>query len=276
MSNKIIWLIVILFILIIGGGIFGYIYYNKYQDINTKLQTSQLLVTQNEKYYEEILKQKDDSLQILSGLVLDLNTEKEKIEGEYTAQVSNLKLKIKSIEDKGESIATEGKDKEGDYLDIPFSGKKSIATYNGYTRHYYESNKSFWWVNIDFDPIDVFSQFYIDNEGVWRIKTTSLTPGIVLNTDYKIDSTFYSTFKNTNSLLSKEEESLWKFKVKAGIIGSWHTNDFYRKNPVFVSAELNYDFFYTEYSPLHKYVIFGVEYDLTSSFNIIKHIFSIF
>jgi len=274
-SKSVIWLVITLFVVATGAGIFGYIYYTKYQNTNTSLQTSQLLVTQNEKYHAEILKQVQDSIQILSGLVIDLNNEKDKIERKYTIQVTDLKLQIGTLEDKGETISITGKDSDGIYLDIPFSGKVSIASYDGYTRYYFGLNKSFYDIALSFEPIDIFSIFYIDDEGVWKIQTESITPGISLNTDYRIDSTFYSMFKNTNSLIPREEESLFKLKIKAGIVGSWNANDFYRNRPISVSAEFNYDFFYAQYAILHNFIEFGVYYDLTLALSSIKNIFSV-
>jgi len=279
MENKsVIWLVAVLFIVLIGAGVFGYIYYNKYQEKDEDLKTSQRAILQNEKYHQEIQKQKDDSLQILSGLIKDLNKENKDIKKKFITQVTDLQLQIASLKDSGKAIANTGIDDLGLYLDIPFQGTHSIISYSGYTRHYYNLNKNYWYLNFDFKPIDVYSTFYLDSVNVWRINTISRTPGIKLRTDYHIDPSFYSHFENINPEIFAEDKNPIILRLKASIIGSWSSNDFYRKHPIKLSMELYFNSIYGTYQPLQSYVSLGFYHDInvTKSFNSIKKVFSIF
>ncbi len=277
-DKSIIWLVVVLFVLLVGAGIFGYIYYNKYQEKNEELATSNLTILQNEQYHREIVKQKDDSIQTLSGLVEDLNIEIKEEKGKFVTQTTELKLQLEALKDSGETISITGVDDNGTYLDVPFSGKQFIATYNGFTRHYYNLNKNYWWIDIIYDPIDVYSSFYLDSNKVWTLKTSTTAPGITLRTDYHIDPAFYSHFENLDPARFIKDKSILILKLKAGIAGSWHQDPLYKDHPVFLSAEIYYDFVYGAYHPFQKYVAFGFYYDidLIKSFTTFKNIFSIF
>lgn len=277
-DKSVIFLITTLFILLIGAGIFGYIYYNKYQNQGEELATSQLTIRQNEKYHVEIEKQKDDSLQTLSGLVKTLNKKNIKDEGEYATQISDLKLQIESLKDSGETSSIIDSDNLGEYLDIPFNGKKNIVAYNGFTRHYFNLNTNRWWIDFTFDPIDVTSTFYLDSNKVWKLNTVSNTKGITLRTDYHIDPAFYSHFENLDPEVFTKDKHVFILKLKAGIAGSWHEIPLYKDHPILLSAEVYYDFFFGSYHPLQKYVVFGIykDIDLKQSFKDINKVLSIF
>lgn len=281
MKNKIIFYVILgLSLLVIGLGITGYYFYKQYQDTQKELQVSKDINVQNEQYYKDIQNQKEDSIQVLAGLVKKLNKENFDIKKKWVTQVTSFQLQIQNIKVQDTASVSNGKDSLGEYLEVSFKGKKFITSYEGFTRHYLSLKKDIYSLGLNYDPILLHSDFYKDIDNIWKLRTISLTPGITILTDYYIDSTFYSMLDNYNNISNKKEETLIPFgiRLKAEVVGSWITNSWYSQHTFDAFAELYYRFLYLTYHPLQKAAGFGVYYDLNLSkpLDFVKKIFSIF
>jgi hypothetical protein len=281
MKNKIIiYIISILLLLIIGLGITGYYFYTQYKTTKESLQLSKNINKQNDQHYKDILNQKEDSIQVLAGLIKKLNKENFDIKQKWTTQVTSLQLQIQSIQVQDTAHEISGKDSIGEYIQVSFNGKQSIINYEGFTKHYFGLNKNFYRIGITFDSIQIHSSFYRDVDNIWKIETKSLTPGVNLLVNYYIDSTFYSKLDGSGNPESDKEEELTSFgiRLKAGVVGSWMTDSWYTQHTLDASVELYYRFLHITYYPLQKAAGFGIYYDLNLSkpLNFVKKVFSIF
>jgi len=280
LKNKIIiYIISGLVLLVIGVSITGYYFYKQYQATQKSLQLSKDINKQNEQYYKDVVKQKKDSLQTLAGLVKNLNKEKFDIKKKWVTQVTSLQLQIQNIKVQDTASVSNGKDSLGEYLEVSFKGKKFITSYEGYTRHYLNLKRNVYSLDLNYDPIQLRSDFYKDVDNLWKLRTVSLTPGINILTDYYIDSTFYSMLNNYNIISNDKEEIIpFGIRLKAEVVGSWVIDSWYSQHTFDASAELYYRFLYITYHPLQKAAGFGIYYDLSLSkpLNFIKKIFSIF
>jgi len=265
MKNTIIkYSLIITSILVIGLGTMLYILYQKYTESLKDLEISNAKNIQNLTYMEEFKKQKDDSLQILAGKVISLNKEKKDLEKYWKTQVQTLEVKIASLQTTSPATSTTEEDSLGRYVKVTFSGKHYIVNYNGFTKHYVSTEKDIYELSLEFDPINLRSDFYRDDENIWRVKTVSLTPGITIKTDYNIDSTFYSLLQGGGE--DKEEElTPFGIRVKASIVGGWEKDTWYNQHALDLSVETYYRFLHATYQPLQKYIGVGVYYDLNLS-----------
>jgi transposase-like protein len=267
-------------IILILGSIMVY-YYRLYNKSEENLKVEKAISKQNKAYWEDIEKQKNDSLQNLAGLVARLNQDNIKTEKKYVLQNTSLQLQIKKLKVQGNAIPSNGEDSLGKYIQVDFKGKKHIISYEGLTKHYFTLNKDTYEIGFNFDPIEVLSEFYKDIDGIWKVKTNSLTTGIDLKSDYKIDSAFYDLYQRAGIASTDQptdENHVVGLRVKAGIAGALTNDSWYNQHTFDVSAEAYYKFIYVMYNPLLKGGAVGVYYDLdlTKPFNFVKKVFSIF
>ena len=266
MKQKIVkYIIGAVILLIVGLSIAVYSLYDKYIKEKEKLRISNAAIVQNEMYVEEMWKQKEDSIQVLTGRVINLNKSKEDLNKYWKTQVTKLEAYIDNIQVEDSAIAITEKDSLGEFIKVTFSGKRYIVNYNGFTKHYIAMNKSRYELNMDFDPINLRSDFFKDSQNIWRIRTESLTPGVKVKVDYNIDSTFFFLINEGGKV--EEEEDLIPFGIrgKAQVVGSWESNTWYNQHTLDVSAEMYYRFLQVTYQPLQKMVGIGVYYDLNLS-----------
>ena len=272
MINKILmYIISFLLVLLVGLGIWGYSIYKDLQETKITLRVIEGINTQNQKYYEEMIIQKEDSLQLLSGLIINLNKEKDVLNKKWITQVTSLQLQIQNLLVKDTASSSDGEDEIGEFKKVDFSGKESIVRYEGYTKHYFKLNKSKYQLSFLFDPIFVKSELLRDENKIWKIQTHSLTPGVLLMADYSIDSLFYSMVEG-DKLPVEEEITPFGIRVKASILGSWEKEEWRNQHTFELSAEFYYKYLHLTYYYFQKSVGVGVYYD----FNINKFIKSIF
>jgi Tfp pilus assembly major pilin PilA len=256
-------------------------YYQLYSKSEENLKVEKAISKQNKAYWEDIVKQKNDSIQTLAGLVTKLNQDNIKTKEKYVLQNNSLQLQIKELRAQGSAVHSNGEDSLGKYLQIDFKGEKLIISYEGFTKHYFSLNKDIYSIGFNFDPIKVFSEFYKDVDGIWKVRTESLTSGIFLKSDYKIDSAFYDLYQREGIASDKqpvEETHVIGLRIRAGIAGVLTNNSWYNQDIFDLSAEAYYKFIYVMYNPLLKGGAIGVYYDLdlTKPFNFIKDVLSIF
>ena len=265
------YVILFLIILLVGLGIWGYLTYKELQDTKIALGIVEDINMQNQRYWEEKLVQKEDSVQVLSGLVINLNKEKDLLNKKWITQVTSLQLQIQNLLIKDTATSFDGIDDMGEFLKVNFSGKKSIVNYEGFTKHYFKLHTSNYELSLSFDPILVRLELMRDEDRIWRIKIFSLTPGILLLTDYNIDSTFY-TMVEGGKLLNEEESTPFGLRMKVGLIGSWEREEWKNEHTFELSLELYYKNYYVSYLPLQKSMGVGLYYDLSFS-KLIRKIF---
>jgi hypothetical protein len=266
MKDKIIKYIIIGCIFLITGlGGALYIIYQKYMKSSKDLEISNAQNVQNLIYIEEFKDQKDDSLQVLAGKVISLNKEKKDLDNYWKTQVEKLEIKIASLQTSDSATAIVEKDSIGEFIKVTFSGKHYIVNYNGFTKHYVGKQNDSYKLFLDFDPINIYSEFYRDSTNIWRLKTTSLTPGITIKTDYNIDSTFYSILRGGGKVEEEEELTPFGIRIKASIVGGWEKDTWYNQHTLDLSAEMYYRFLHATYQPLQKYIGVGVYHDFNLS-----------
>lgn len=263
LKNKAILVLILLVMLL---SFLSYYYINKYNKVTKSLQIQKRSEKQNKEYWESIIVQKSDSIQILSGLIINLNKDISLIKDKYVSQNELLQIQIEKLKSTGSGLSSNGEDSLGQYLQVKFKGKESILSFDGFTRHYFKLNKDIYNLNFVFDSIYVFSEFYMDKDKIWRVKSKSLVPGIVLKVDYKIDSTFYYLYQNNNENISYEKKDishLVGLRLRSGIVGNFIPNNtLYNRYFFDFSAEIYYRGFYFTYHPFYKAGELGIFYDL--------------
>ncbi|MFA5398815.1 MAG: hypothetical protein WC346_22565, partial [Methanogenium sp.] len=186
------------------------------------------------------------------------------LEKYWKTQVQTLEVKIASLQTTALATSTTEEDSLGKYVKVTFSGKHYIVNYNGFTKHYVSTEKDIYELSLEFDPINLRSDFYRDDKNIWRVKTVSLTPGVTIKTDYNIDSTFYSLLQGGKI---EEEEELTPFgiRIKASIVGGWEKDTWHNQHTLDLSVETYYRFLHATYQPLQKYIGVGVYHDFNLS-----------
>uniref|UniRef100_A0A7C3SML5 Uncharacterized protein n=1 Tax=Dictyoglomus turgidum TaxID=513050 RepID=A0A7C3SML5_9BACT len=226
------------------------IFYNKYQKVTKELSSFSLIMSQNTQYYSNILSQKEDSIQVLIGQVKNLNLKTQSIEGKYLTQAFYLKLLFDSLH--ASQYTTPIKDST--YIEVPFSGKQSIVKYSGFTRYFFDTDKSMYQISFVFDPIFVKSELYRDKDNMWKIFTKSLTPGVKINVDYSIDSAFYVQNQLSEVLV---KEPILKLRAYVQTLSSFNNYN----SQFSLGMEGYYRNFYLGYDFVQRNVYAGIYYD---------------
>jgi hypothetical protein len=221
-----------------------------YTNAKKEIKKLESIKIQNEQYYNDIINAKEDSIFVLSGRVKELNFEKNYIEDYYTTQLIYYKIKIDSFSSAGPTTDTS---RDSTTITVNFSGKKNIVSYNGFTRYFTHTNSGTHFIDFYFDPIYLRSTLFEDQNGIWKIKTESLTPGIKVKTDYSIDSSFF-----VDKLSKEEKEPLLKLSP---FLYSSISKD---KKDSFLDfgVDLKYSYFFVGWEILNKRLRFGMYYDI--------------
>lgn len=195
LSNKWLWIILI----VAGLGI--YIYQLRAENERLNYQTN--LTAQNAQAIADSLSKSRDSVQVLAMHVADLDvktlnakSEVEKSKNEYLALKTKYDIAVNTIDDLGhkQTVCT------GDTVQIPISGKKGIASYDIKATLALKTCQIDWSVILSFDPIDVRAEVFLDEkDGLWKMRTISMTPGVILRGISTIDEDTYKQMKGVSS-----------------------------------------------------------------------------
>jgi len=201
-KSKVTW-IVLAGILLSAVGMYGYNLYRENQELKFQKQ----IVEQNSLALEDSLTKARDSVQTMTAFVGNLNSkngqlEKDKDfwEGKYRATKTDLDIAIATIQDSGEAHFS----LVGDSAIVEFEGKQGIASYEGKTILNLNTVATDYAINITFDDIAVVSELFKDVDGMWKTRTTSLTPGIVLRGISTVDD---NTLRKLSGVEDRKEEN---------------------------------------------------------------------
>ena len=165
----------------------GWWIYNLYRD-REQLQQEKAKVEQNAQALKDSINQLADSLTSTAVYVRDLNNALQKKTATTIALSAKILAYIDSLHDKGQAIIF----LTGDTVNIRFAGEKGIADYSGYTSYNPKDDKASWDINITFPrPIGVGTELGKEQDGIWRYKVWSLTPGVKVKGNAVLDDKTY-------------------------------------------------------------------------------------
>lgn len=193
-------------------------------DLTRQLEDQKAITNQNSVAYEQLLKQKADSIQDMAVIVSSLNdsiSKEQRKKGFWRGIASDLQLKVDSIRSSGTATTALYRDSSGEYLQTDFNGKKGILTYSGWTKHYVlPLDTSFHLLTAVFDDIEVQSELYYDVDDLWKIRTVSRTEGVKLKTSHTIDSTIFVGLRRTlegNTVTRGEDYTSFGIRLKGNV-----------------------------------------------------------
>jgi hypothetical protein len=227
-ETKLLVALCVVCVLLVGSTIF---FVKKYSEATKTIADKQAIISQNQQAYQDDLKQKLDSIQVLAVKVDDLNSqvsaEKQKT-GYYAALSGRLLLQIDSLHASGQGITSSGTDQSGEYKEVDFKGKTGILNYSGWTRFYMPPSvaQSIYRLDATFDSIMVTSSLYQDADKLWKIRTESQTSGVNLLASYTIDSKIYVGMRDiVEENFEKAKNTLPPFGLRARLAGGIKTDD---------------------------------------------------
>jgi len=187
--------------------------YSTYQEALLTTQTLQ----QNLIAAQDSLTKEKATIQTMTSFIGDLNQknsdlgdENEKLEGQYRAVKTKLELAIARIDSAGDATTACADDS----VVTTFSGKQGIASYDVRTVLTLSTCASTYMIGIEFDEISATAELLQDEvDGLWKMKTTSLTPGVTLRGLTTIDT---ETLRKLRGVGLKEPERHY-FGVGLGI-----------------------------------------------------------
>jgi len=181
-------------ILLLGAGIFGTIYYVKYENKIEEYKAAKdslYISQQNENALEDQLTQVVDSVQNLSLFVDQLTNNLIEEKRRYNILLSNYSILLDSISVIDSGIVTI----QDSVIRIDFSGIKGKVTYDGWTKYFVETREGTYSVNIKVDPIKVQTEVYADSNNI--IKQRIWADGqLITDAITKIDSSVFLLLKN--------------------------------------------------------------------------------
>jgi hypothetical protein len=253
-------------------------FYQNYKSASIEITNLNAIISQNEAYKEDAEKAlkaangkiTDMAIQV-SNLNADLSKEKAK-SGYWMAVAGELRVRLDSLVSSGSASVVSGQDSAGQYYQADFSGKKGILNYKGWTRLYIppSTEKALHHLEATFDLIFVKSELYQDVDGLFKIRTSSLTEGVNLVSDYSIDPKIFIGMKSAieNKLEEASKPPLIGLRLKLNAA----TKAQYLSDPVLTldaSAEARLGKFNVTWYPFSGSISAGLVYE----FGIGKNIF---
>ena len=164
---------------------FGSWVYALYTD-NQRLELEKATLTQNQLALQDSLSAEADSLTILTASVRNLNVDVKDKDAAYVALRSKYDVAIQAINSQGHAITV-----VSDSTDTTkFNGKQGIVSFAGFTTVNHKTQLSSYSLSLAFDVINAGSEL-VEMDGIWKIKTYSLTDGVdVLGYSSIDDATF--------------------------------------------------------------------------------------
>lgn len=250
------WFLVLAgFVFILAVGLF--LAKQKINKLSEEKEAAENAGKQNALGLEQQLTQTRDSVQILALQIKSLNKDNKSLQKEntkYVATTESLKIYISNISVQGSGIAITGHDSNGDFTEVQFEGKKLFVSFRGNTRKY--ANFSNYRLDIYPDVIDISSELYRDVDNVWKIKTSSKTPGVTLKTFDVVDSSLFA--KQFIPPIAESSSSTIGLTLEAALMSSLQG-----KLEFAPAGEVFYKYYFVKYQPLQKTISGGVRYTLT-------------
>jgi hypothetical protein len=182
-ANFKLYLYIGLAVALIALGSWAYSFYNDYQAL--KLERDKL--QQNELALRDSINQMADSLTKTTAFVRDLNSKLQKKSSDYIALKARFAAFIDSVRDSG-SVSPVVTDST---VTVPFSGSKGIASYTGFTLYNLTTKHASWDLSLSFPvPIEVGTDL-IEEDGIWKWETRSLTSGVKVKGTGVLDNDTY-------------------------------------------------------------------------------------
>jgi len=182
-SIKTYLIIFIILILICIGSWF----YSIYKE-NKQLKYDKIVLTQNNEALRDEFTKSKDSIQIMTAYVKELNENKVNSKKQYQALNEKYQISLDTIKILREKLGKAIIDSSKKIIVVPFSGKKSIASYSGYTEYNWLTFDTYYSLEINFDEIVFESKLIKDkSDNLWKIETISHTPGLKLRCISTID-----------------------------------------------------------------------------------------
>jgi len=183
------------------------------QNANIKLELTLMnsKTHQNELAWQDSTCRQAGKVTILAAFVRDLQDKISRSNKEVVIWKDNYKHVIDSVHAHGNTIAVDGRDSIGAYKKVTFFGKQSIATYEGAVKVYLTPlSKAIWILTIGFDNINTAAEFNRDKNGMFFIRTTSLTPGVNVIGYTTLDSAAYPyLYSMNNKVIEKSLYTLY-------------------------------------------------------------------
>jgi len=164
--------------------------YNQHKEI-MELQFKQAESGQNLQAYKDSLFTAKDSINTSAIFIRSLNNDLNVLQGKYSILQSQYQVAVNSIKDSGAGTSTVV-DSIGE---VSFKGVNGIANYEGHTSINLNSKQSTWNLSIKFTPVQITSDVYKDSI-YWKIRTVSLTEGVILKGESVIDEATLEKIKD--------------------------------------------------------------------------------
>ena len=249
----------------------------EYHDERALKEAYQAEVVQNDSAYQNQLNQVLSDKQNLAVRITNLNatvSKKDAEAGYWKVAASTYKIQLDSVKRQGSGVASSGVDSVGEYAQVDFSGKESIASFTGFTRYYLKppNTKPWWKLDIVFDEFPLYSELVQGVDKIWRTSAYTDTPGIMFFAFHEVDSSIYIEYKSKMVKPVQEEPVAYGLRLKANIATvkeNINNANFSSSNiqgiGVDASAELYYDYWNVTYYPLTRVLSAGVIVDLNLS-----------
>jgi len=224
-------LAVIVIVALAYGAWWSYGLYQQYQELLYQHSKT----TQNEAALKDSLAVQADSLVQYAVFVRQLESENELLQGKNVALSSRIGVLVDEIEVLREEGIVEITDST---IVVMFEGERGIVYYAGRTEGNYFTGEGTHSISFRFKPIDVGSELFEDELGVWKIMTWSLTPGVKVKGVAVLDEDTYKAiqkyskpegFKNIGLGFTLNRE--WVYGGVAYRWGNWDARLEMKLNP---------------------------------------------
>jgi len=182
-ANLKIYLYIGIITLVIAAGAWAYGIYNDYQAL--KLEHGKL--QQNELALRDSLEQKADSLNKTTTFVRDLNEQLVEKSGLYVALQAKFSAYVDSVHKHGTAVAVV----TDSTVTVPFSGHASIVDYTGSTFYNIRTHDARWDIAFTFPNPILVGAGLVEEEGIWKFNTWSLTAGVKVMGTGTLDNDTY-------------------------------------------------------------------------------------
>lgn len=269
MSFKHIMMIVI-GIIVVSSCTFGTIMFFKHKKAQELLEYKAKLASQMQQATLDWENQVASDYQSLVGQVENLNTALNAESNEakfWKAQTAKLEVQINSVNDSGDGLKSDGTDDRGEYFEVQFKGTKGLFLYDGFTRLYKKSDVTpTYGLNLGLKRFNLETTFGQDENGLWKLNTSSNTKDLKFTVDYKIDSTFYKLLSGFYTQPAPVYKTYYPLGVRFKFEGTIKTegikNQTFEEIFAYSEIELYYNYVNITYYPFLGAFGAGLHYDL--------------